>query len=132
MPSLTSYRVALGHYGDGLNDDDEAEHHQMSAVNRVLDYLDRMGLLSAAAQVIIGPRLDDMPYELALLRSLGILPPRKSDSATALCDFPVLVEQLALRARESDAWGTFGAAERSLRGLVDAVLTDKYGLEWPD
>lgn len=132
IPTLTSYRVAIGRHDKDVEDDDEAEHHQMVAVGRILDYLQRMQLLDATVQLILGPQLEELPYEAALLRSLGVLRPRGGSEQVALQDYTVLREQLVARSRESNAWGSFGAAERALRGLVDSVLTDRHGLEWPE
>ncbi|SDZ19605.1 AAA domain-containing protein [Micromonospora pattaloongensis] len=100
---------------------------------RVIDYLNEIDLVDAAAQFVLGPIIEDMLLEKQELELLGILSLRGDSSAdeAALSDQDIFRDALRNRTWSLDPWGILGRAEVRLRAAVEARMMDVYGSDWP-
>lgn len=100
---------------------------------RVVDHLGEMKLLSAAAQLVLGPVVGELFLERQELEELGVLPRDSAveDGDPNLADQSVFRDALSHRTWNLDPWGIFGITEVRVRSAIDHVLTDSYGDQWP-
>ena len=105
-----------------------AEAEQVVQFQRLLDHLDGMGLRDAAAQLVLGPVLDDWILERRQLEILGVIP--RDDDDLCFGSHSIFRDCLRHRTWTLDPWGSLGLAEVRMRGLIDSVLAEAYGAEW--
>lgn len=132
LPRLVDFHAK--YVSAGAQEDAAAlDHIRLEAFNAQIRYLDEAHLLDALTQHALGPVIDDLPRERAWLAALGLIPvDADSVGSHSLCRSDLFMEALEARSHEGDAWGRFGAAEKALRGFVDATLTDAVGVDWPE
>ena len=123
---LVRYWLALHPHGP---EGSQGEHQQVLEFERLLDYLELINLLNAAAQLVIGPVVDDWLREVRQLQALGVL---DGPSAKGYASHDVFVACLRRRTVALDPWGPLGLAELRLRGVIDDVFSTTIGPEWPD
>lgn len=128
-PALAKYWLTTR---PDVSPDPSGELERAKVANRVVDHLSDLGLLDAAAQYVLGPVVDDLLFERQELELLGVLAPSVEETATAATLSKQDHFRAALRYRtwSMNPWGVLGHAEVRLRGLIDNVLTEKYGTEW--
>lgn len=110
-----------------------AEMERARVFLRVVDYLVDIGLVDAAAQLVLGPLVEDLLFERQELELLGVTCSSDAESATdaSLADSDIFRGALRHRTWDLDPWGVLGRAEVRLRTLVDAQLSSTYGDDWP-
>lgn len=125
-PPLVRYWLALL----PLRPDElQGQHQQVSEFDRLVDHLERIGLLNAAAQLVLGPVIESWLREVRQLEALGVL----ADSPrVAYAEHDAFVACLRRRTLTLNPWGLLGLAELRLRGLIETVLSAKYGSNWAE
>ncbi len=95
----------------------------------VLDLLTERDLRNTLLGVIFGPRIDVKPAAVSQLKQYGILQEgEKKEFTTFSPHFYGVLKDLH---REVDLWPLWTNAEKSIRRLLDAVLSARYEcLEW--
>ncbi|WP_207083660.1 ATP-binding protein [Nocardioides sp. S5] len=128
---LTKYWLATR---PDSNPSGASELERARAFVRVVDHLAELKLLSPAAQLVLGPVVSDLFLERQELEELGVLPrsPEAESDDPSLADQPVFRDALAHRTWNLDPWGIFGVAEVRVRSVIELVLADHYGDDWPD
>jgi hypothetical protein len=124
LPALVDYWTT-----SNIADVPQEESVREDAFAAQLRYLDDLKLVPAVAQHVLGPLVDDFARETG--SPLGILSATNS-GLSPLSGNELFQDLLRARTRDSEAWGRFGAAEVALRSMVDATLTDAFGLDWAD
>lgn len=109
---------------------DGADNQQIEVMQRLVGYLDGLGLLSATAQLVLGPVVDDWLRERKQLVALGVIGRGDDDHRMTLSQHDIFREALRRRTWDLNPWGVFGEAEVRTRGLVDNVLSSEFGPEW--
>lgn len=129
-PALAKYWLATRPDRDP---DPTADFERAKVVTRVLDHLMELGLVEAAAQLILGPIIHDMLFEKQELELLGVIPGNAwtSDPPESLAGLEIFRDALRHRTWNMDPWGILGRAEVRLRGVIDLLLTQAYGNDWP-
>lgn len=110
-------------------DEFQGEHQQVLEFERLLEHLSLTNLLNAAAQLIIGPVVDEWLREIRQLQSLGVLNGSPTDGYAS---HGIFVACLRRRTVTLDPWGPLGLAELRLRGVIDDVFSSAIGPRWPD
>ncbi len=105
-----------------------AEAEQVVQFQRLLDHLDGMGLRDAAAQLVLGPIVDDWILERRQLELLGVL--ARDAEERSFGSHPVFRDSLRHRTWALDPWGRLGLAEVRMRGVIETVLEEVYGNSW--
>jgi hypothetical protein len=128
---LTKYWLAAR---PDSNPSSASELERARAFVRVVDHLSELKLLSAAAQLVLGPVVGDLFLERQELEELGVLPRRPEDDrhTPSLADQPVFRDALSHRTWNLDPWGVFGVTEVRVRSVIELVLTDNYGGDWAE
>lgn len=127
-PALAKYWLATR---PDRGSDSASSLEQAKVGLRILDHLHELGLLDAAAQFVLGPIIKDTLFERQELELLGVIPPVNAPAQTyTLADQEVFRDALRHRTWSLDPWGTLGAAEVRLRGVIEVVLSDAYGENW--
>jgi len=126
-PSLVQYWLTTR---PDLHPSDAADMQQVELMQRLVKYLDTLGLLSAAAQLVLGPVVDDWLRERKQLISLGVIPPVSDEHRTTLSGHEVFREVLRRRTWSLNPWGILGAAEIRVRALVENILVASEGADW--
>jgi hypothetical protein len=104
---------------------------RINVIRRIKKYIDDIGLLSAAAQLVVGPAIEVGTEDARQLVRLGLVRPFESDaSAVPLESIGLLRDCLRAATLDANPWGQFGAAELALRSMVESVLTDAFGMDW--
>jgi len=127
-PTLVKYWLTTR---PDLSPDSAAELQRISVVLRVLNHLDDLKLLDAAAQLCLGPIINDWLIERHELELLGVIPPVGS-TTISLSDSELFREALRNRTWDMDPWGIMGRAEVQLRSLIQEVLSRSIGDDWPE
>ncbi len=110
--------------------DDHGEHCQVVEFGRLVEHLARARLDDAAAQLILGPVVDDWFLQSRQLEMLGII--GRDGEPSALGIHAVFRECLRQRILGLNPWGVLGAVEIALRGLIEERLSAVWGDEWVD
>jgi AAA domain len=87
-------------------------------------FLQDEGLLLELIQAVVGPRVSSNRAAFADLQRYGLTRYPRLALSLAFTEF------LELVALNLDLWGLFGEVERDLRRIIDAVLTDAYGVNY--
>lgn len=128
-PALAKYWLAVR---PDRRPDLAADLERTKVVLRVLDHLAELKLIEAAAQLVLGPVVDDMLFEKQELELLGVVPSSAdTDAVGTLSGQAVFCDALRHRTWSMDPWGVLGHAEVRLRSVVDSILRESYGDEWP-
>ena len=129
-PSLVKYWLATR---PDIRPDAAAETQRTTVIFRVLDYLEDAKLLDAAAQVVLGPILDDWTLESQELELLGIVSDASVDDATySLSQQDIFCDALRSRTWDMNPWGIFGHCEIATRTMIESVLSHQFGVDWVD
>ncbi len=107
---------------------DHGEHFQVAEFGRLLEHLARARLDDAAAQLILGPVVDDWFLESRQLEMLGVV--GRDGELSPLGTNSVFRECLRQRSFGLSPWGILGAVEIALRGLIEERLSAEWGDEW--
>jgi hypothetical protein len=126
-PSLVQYWLATR---PDLRPSDAANTQQVEVMQRLVKYLDTLGLLGATAQLVLGPVVEDWLRERRQLISLGVIPPASDEDRTTLSGHDVFRDVLRRRTWTLNPWGILGEAEIRVRALVETVLLDSNGTDW--
>jgi hypothetical protein len=128
---LTKYWLAAR---PDANPSAASELERARAFVRVVDHLSELKLLSAAAQLVLGPVVGDLFLERQELEELGVLhrTPEEEVHGPSLADQPAFRDALSHRTWNLDPWGVFGVAEVRVRSVIELILTDSYGDEWAE
>jgi len=127
-PTLVKYWLTTR---PDLVPDSAAEIQRINVVLRVLNHLDDLKLLDAAAQLCLGPIINDWLIERHELELLGVIPPAGS-TTISLSDSELFRDVLRNRTWDMDPWGIIGRAEVQLRSLIQAILSRRLGDDWPE
>jgi hypothetical protein len=110
---------------------ESSEMQQLETMQRLVAYLDHLGLLSAAAQLVLGPTVDDWLREKRQLSSLGVIASNVSNQIL-LGDHLAFRDVLRRSTLDLNPWGVLGAVEVRLRALVETILLAEYGGDWTE
>jgi hypothetical protein len=111
-----------------LSEDGHGLDVQIGEFNRFVDHLLKAQLDHAAAQLVLGPVVDDWFLERRQLQRLGVL---DADGLPSLfASHEVFRDCLRQRTQSLVSWGVLGAVEIALRGLIDERLTEALGQDW--
>ncbi|WP_370615693.1 ATP-binding protein [Mumia sp. Pv 4-285] len=102
------------------------------AMDRLVDYLDALRLVDAAAQLVIGPVVDDWIRERGQLDELGVLRVDGLSIGVSYSDCAVFVDLLRRRTWDLNPWGILGRAEVQLRGLIEQIQVEHDGEGWAE
>jgi hypothetical protein len=129
-PTLAKYWLTIR---PDQNPSRAADLEQSKIFLRVIDYLGQIDLTDAAAQLVLGPVMDEMLLEKQELELLGVLPASGQASVddVSLSGQEIFRSALRQRTWSLDPWGILGRAEVRLRAVVDARLSEAYGSDWP-
>lgn len=123
-PSLVRYWLSAR---PDMHPSAHSEHCQITEFQRLSEHLDRAGLGEAAAQLTLGPVVDDWFIEAKDLRMLGVL---GDGDGASYGDHPVFQECLRHRYLGMNPWGVLGAVEVQLRSLIEDRLSTELGGDW--
>jgi len=126
-PSLVQYWLATR---PDRRPSDAADMQQVEVMQRLVNYLDTLGLLNATAQLVLGPVVEDWLRERKQLISLGVIPPASEEDRTTLSGHGIFGEVLRRRTWTLNPWGILGEAEIRVRALVETVLLASKGTDW--
>lgn len=110
--------------------DGAAELQRAKVIVRVIEHLREVGLMNAAAQFVLGPIVEETFAEKQELQLLGIL--ADADDNICLAGLEIFRDALRRATWDLDPWGIMGFCEVRLRGLIDSILSDRIGADWPD
>lgn len=115
-----------------VSPDPSADMERVKIALRVLDHLNDLTLLDAAAQYVLGPIVEDLLFKRQELELFGIVPvpDEPPESSASLADQQVFRDALRYRTWSMNPWGVLGNAEVRLRGLIENILCDELGDEW--
>ena len=94
-------------------DDPHGEHCQVVEFQRLAEHLAKARLGDAAAQLILGPVVDDWFLQARQLEMLGII--GRDVSTSLLAEHVIFRECLRQRSLDMNPWGVLGAVEVALR-----------------
>ncbi len=100
-------------------------------MGRLVGYLDELELLAPAAQLILGPVVEDLFRERLRLESMGIVGTGEG-GRPALAEHEVFCDLVRLNTRDMNPWGVLGAAEVRARSIVEFVFSSALGSDWDD
>lgn len=122
-PPLVQYWLAV--WPDPL-DPRAGGHQQVVQFGRLVDYLEAMNLRDAAAQLVLGPVIQDWIREVSELEVLGIL----GEGSNAFAANEVFRDYLRSRSLGLSSWGLLGRAEIAMRSVIAEVFHDRLGDDW--
>jgi hypothetical protein len=88
-----------------------------------------MGLATAAAQLVLGPVVDDWIRERRQLDVLGVL---DNETTPGYASHAVFRDYLSSRTADLNPWGVLGTAEVRMRELISAIFENEFGTDWPE
>ncbi|GAB2601714.1 ATP-binding protein [Kribbella endophytica] len=110
---------------------ESSEMQQLETMQRLVAYFDHLGLLSAAAQLVLGPVVDDWLREKRQLSSLGVISAVAGEHI-GLGSHVAFRDVLRRSTLDLNPWGVLGIVEVRLRGLVETMLLAEHGDAWTD